>query len=214
MENDTVGNMPLVRTTTLGSARQAVEIAHGPSVKGTMPAPTTRQLRVCHIAATTEGAAWVFEQVRDLRDRFGYDVSVILNGTSGALVDRFNAAGIRVLASDFQFLGGGDLFALPKRILDLGRILERERFDIIQTHLFHSMVIGRRCPGTLVDDRRPIPSRGLYAELDRWLDAVDGYRAHPVLRVQPFTVSVNGRAQAAPRGHLLRAGRDQVRAVA
>ncbi|MGY3394283.1 glycosyltransferase involved in cell wall biosynthesis [Bradyrhizobium sp. USDA 3311] len=143
MENDTVGNMPLVRTTTLGSARQAVEIAHGPSVKGTMPAPTTGQLRVCHIAATTEGAAWVFEQVRDLRDRFGYDVSVILNGTSGALVDRFNAAGIRVLASDFQFLGGGDLFALPKRILDLEHILERERFDIIQTHLFHSMVIGR-----------------------------------------------------------------------
>ncbi|MBR0826163.1 glycosyltransferase [Bradyrhizobium manausense] len=100
-------------------------------------------LRICHIAATTEGAVWVFEQLRDLRDRYGYDVSVILNGTSGALVDRFKAAGIPVLASDFQFLGSGDLFALPRRILNLARILENERFDVVQTHLFHSMVIGR-----------------------------------------------------------------------
>jgi len=105
--------------------------------------PAATPLRVCHIAATTEGAAWVFEQLRDLRDRFGYDVSVILNGSSGALVDRFKGAGIRVLVADFDFLGSGDLRALPKKILDLARILKRERFDVVQTHLFHSMVIGR-----------------------------------------------------------------------
>jgi len=100
-------------------------------------------LRVCHIAATTEGAVWVFEQLRDLRDRFGYDVSVILNGSTGTLVERFKSAGIRVLVADFDFLGSGDLRALPKKILDLARLLERERFDVVQTHLFHSMVIGR-----------------------------------------------------------------------
>lgn len=101
------------------------------------------RLRVCHVAATTEGALWVFEQLRDLRDRFGYDVSVILNGNSGTLVDRFRAAGIRVLVSDFEFLATADLFALPKKILALAAILKRERFDVVQTHLFHSMVIGR-----------------------------------------------------------------------
>ncbi|MGO4713141.1 glycosyltransferase family 4 protein [Bradyrhizobium sp. 2TAF24] len=100
-------------------------------------------LRVCHIVATTEGAVWVFEQLRDLRDRFGHDVTVILNGRKGKLVDRFEAAGIRVLDSDFEFLNSADLLALPKKIWALARILRRERFDVVQTHLFHSMVIGR-----------------------------------------------------------------------
>lgn len=130
--------------------------------------------RVCHIAATTEGATWVFEQLRDLRDRFGYDVTVILNGTTGALVDRFRVAGIRVLVSDFQFLGSGDLFALPKKIRDLARLLERERFDVVQTHLFHSMVIGR-IAAWLAD----VPVRlsmvagpfHLEAYTPRWIDA-------------------------------------------
>ena len=93
--------------------------------------------------ATTEGAVWVYEQLRDLRDRFGYDVSVILNGATGALVDRFKDAGIPVLTADFDFLGVSDLFALPRKIIALARTLRRERFDVVQTHLFHSMVIGR-----------------------------------------------------------------------
>lgn len=143
MEKETIGNECLARPTTANSAKEALESERAASPDRAMPAAVATGLRVCHIAATTEGAAWVFEQLRDLRDRFGYDVSVILNGTSGTLVDRFHAAGIQVLASDFQFLGSGDLFALPRRILDLARLLERERFDIIQTHLFHSMVIGR-----------------------------------------------------------------------
>ena len=99
--------------------------------------------RICHIVATTEGAVWVYEQLRDLRDRFGYDVSVILNGSSGTLVDRFKAAGIPVLTSDFDFLGVSDLFALPRKIIALARMLRRERFEVVHTHLFHSMVIGR-----------------------------------------------------------------------
>jgi glycosyltransferase involved in cell wall biosynthesis len=103
----------------------------------------SKRIRICHIAATTEGAAWVFEQLRDLRDRFGYDVSVILSGSAGTLVDRFESADIRVLVSDFQFLGSSDLFALPRKIWALAQLLKRERFDIAQTHLFHSMVIGR-----------------------------------------------------------------------
>ncbi|WP_246088715.1 glycosyltransferase [Phreatobacter stygius] len=100
-------------------------------------------MRVCHILATTEGAVWAFEQLRDLRDRFGYDVSVILNGRKGKLVDRFEAAGIRVLVADFEFLNSSDLLALPMKIWALAGILRHERFDIVQTHLFHSMVIGR-----------------------------------------------------------------------
>ena len=99
--------------------------------------------RVCHIAATTEGAAWVFEQLRDLRDRYGYDVSAILSGDKGGLVDKFRAAGIPIHAVNFDFTSSADLLSLPRKVVTLLRLLRRERFDIVQTHLFHSMVIGR-----------------------------------------------------------------------
>jgi glycosyltransferase involved in cell wall biosynthesis len=124
------------------SQQQPADAAAGLNVT-VAPAADASQKRVCHIVATTEGAVWVYEQLRDLRDRFGYDVSVILNGPSGTLVDRFKAAGIPVLTSDFDFLGVSDLLALPRKILALARMLRRERFHIVHTHLFHSMVIGR-----------------------------------------------------------------------
>lgn len=124
------------------SQEQHVEVAANLD-KAVAPLTCASPKRICHIVATTEGAVWVYEQVRDLRDRFGYDVSVILNGSSGTLVDRFKAAGIPVLTSDFDFLGISDLFALPRKIIALARMLRRERFHVVHTHLFHSMVIGR-----------------------------------------------------------------------
>jgi glycosyltransferase involved in cell wall biosynthesis len=105
--------------------------------------PNARPLKICHIAATTEGGVWVFEQLRDLRDRHGYDVSVILNGEKGTLVDRFHAAGIPVQVAGFDFISNLGLFQLRRKVIDLVRLLRRERFDVIQTHLFHSMVVGR-----------------------------------------------------------------------
>ncbi len=102
-----------------------------------------RPAKVCHIAATTEGAVWVFEQLRDLRDRHGYEVAAILSGDKGTLVDKFRAAGIPVYATDFDFTSSADLMSLPRKVVSLVHLLRRERFDIIQTHLFHSMVIGR-----------------------------------------------------------------------
>ena len=102
-----------------------------------------RRLKVCYIAATTEGAVWLFEQLRDLRDRHGHDVAIILNGERGKLVDMFRAADIPVHSANFGFTSDADLLNLPRKVLGLVRILRRERFDVIQTHLFHSMVIGR-----------------------------------------------------------------------
>jgi glycosyltransferase involved in cell wall biosynthesis len=108
----------------------------------TRPTPQS-PLKVCHIAATTEGAVWVFEQLRDLRERYGYDVSAILNGDQGTLVDHFRGASIPVYAADFDFTSTLDLLKLPKKVVRLVRLLQLERFDIVQTHLFHSMIIGR-----------------------------------------------------------------------
>lgn len=107
------------------------------------PPNSDKPPKICQIAATTEGAIWVFEQLRDLRDRHGFDVAVILNGREGTLVERFKSAGIPVHATDFDFTSTADLLSLPRKVLQLVRLLKREKFDVIHTHLFHSMVIGR-----------------------------------------------------------------------
>jgi glycosyltransferase involved in cell wall biosynthesis len=101
------------------------------------------RLKICHVVATTEGASWVVEQLRELRDRYGHDVAVVLNGAVGTLVDRCRAEAIRVHIADFDFTKSSDLLTLPRKVLGLVRLFRREQFDVVQTHLFHSMVIGR-----------------------------------------------------------------------
>lgn len=137
-----------------------------------------RPLRVCYMVATTEGALWAFEQLRDLRDLHGFDVAVVLNGDSGTLVDRFEAASIPVHVADFDFTRHPDLLTLPRKVLRLVSLLRRERFDIVQTHLFHSMVIGR-IAGWIAD----VPVRlsmiagpfHLEAYTPRWIDFVTSW---------------------------------------
>ncbi len=101
------------------------------------------QLKICHIAATTEGATWMYEQLRDLRSIYGFDVSAIISGNNGALVDNLKKSNIPFHVCDFEFIGSKDLLSLPFKIIKLARLLRREKFDVVQTHLFHSMVIGR-----------------------------------------------------------------------
>ena len=97
---------------------------------------------MCHIVATTEGGSWVFEQLRGLRDRHGMEVSAIVSGDSGRLVDQLRSEAIPFLAWDFG-MQYGDLRALRSRILGLARLLRRERFDVVQTHVFPTMMVGR-----------------------------------------------------------------------
>jgi hypothetical protein len=111
-----INKVELMNEEIFASKEQGAEVGAGLE-KPLTPSVPALPRRICHVVATTEGALWVYEQLRDLRDRFGYNVSVILNGSSGALVDRFKTAGIPVLVSDFDFLGVSDLFALPKKYL-------------------------------------------------------------------------------------------------
>lgn len=101
------------------------------------------QLKICYLLSTTEGGTWAFEQLRDLRTHYGYDVSVVLSGDSGTLVNKFKAESIPVYTADFDFMRPSDLFRLPIKILKLIKFLRQKQFDVIQTHLFPSMVIGR-----------------------------------------------------------------------
>lgn len=101
------------------------------------------KLKICFILSTTEGGTWAFEQLRELRNHYGYEVSAILSGDTGTLVDRFKTEAIPVYAADFDFMRPSDLFRLPGKILKLVKFLRQNRFDITQTHLFPSMVLGR-----------------------------------------------------------------------
>ena len=131
------------------------------------------KLKICYILSTTEGGTWAFEQLRELQSCYDCDVSVVLSGNTGTLVERFNEESIPVHAADFNFMLPSDIFSLPSKILKLVRFLRHERFDIIQTHLFPSMIIGR-IAGWLAD----VPVRlsmiagpfHLEAYTPRWVD--------------------------------------------
>lgn len=100
-------------------------------------------IRVCHIAATTDGATWMLEQLRDLRDTKGYDVSAIIAAGSGKLATRLEAENIPYHTFDFEFPSGKGWKSLLDRVILLAKLLRRERFDIVQTHLFASMILAR-----------------------------------------------------------------------
>jgi len=101
------------------------------------------KVRVCHICGALEGATWMVEQLRDLRDRYDYDVCALIQKEDSKLAERLREANIRTLYLKFGYESVKGMARLPITIFKIASLLRRERFDIVQTHLFHSMVIGR-----------------------------------------------------------------------
>lgn len=106
---------------------------------------SARKLKICHIAATTEGASWMVEQLRGLRDDWGFEVAAVISGDRGNLPDRLRAENISFHVANFDAGAGAPraMLSMPLSILSLARFLRRERFDVVQTHIFKSMVVGR-----------------------------------------------------------------------
>jgi glycosyltransferase involved in cell wall biosynthesis len=104
---------------------------------------TSRKLKVCHIAATTEGATWMVEQLRELRDRHNCEVIAIVSGERGGLINLLRAENIPYHVESFSFGSVQAIVGMPRAILRLARFFRRERVDVVQTHLFFSMAIGR-----------------------------------------------------------------------
>ncbi|MEZ5319734.1 MAG: glycosyltransferase [Vicinamibacterales bacterium] len=106
------------------------------------PGPPAASLRVLHLVATANGAAWVHEQLRDLRAR-GHDVMALVAGTDGTLAPRLDADGIRYEVADLDVFAGGSARLAARRILTLARTFRRLRPDVVQSHVFSSIVLGR-----------------------------------------------------------------------
>jgi hypothetical protein len=39
----------------------------------------TKRKKVCHLVCSSEGATWMFEQLRELRDVYGYEVVAVVS---------------------------------------------------------------------------------------------------------------------------------------
>jgi glycosyltransferase involved in cell wall biosynthesis len=105
--------------------------------------PEQRTLKICHMCAALEGATWMVEQLRELRERFGHDVYACVIREDCDFADRLRAAGIKCLSLEFGYRDLKQMALMPLTIVRLARLLRRERFDVLQTHLIGAMVAGR-----------------------------------------------------------------------
>ena len=87
----------------------------------------------------------MFEQLRELRDQHGCEVHAIVSGDRGRLVDKLRSENIPFHVADFQagFGRPAALVQLPLAILRLAKLLRQERFDVVQTHVFVTTMVGR-----------------------------------------------------------------------
>lgn len=127
----------------MNSAIEQPEHARSQPVEGSDARSSSVRLKVCHVVATAEGAHWMFEQLRELRNQYGCEVGAVVASGGGALVDRLDAEGIPHFSINFGFGTMHSMLRMPREIFRLARFFREQRFDVVQTHIFTSMVFGR-----------------------------------------------------------------------
>ncbi|MBR0829716.1 glycosyltransferase family 4 protein [Bradyrhizobium manausense] len=102
-------------------------------------------LKVCHLVSSTNGARWAVEQLTWLRDRYGHDVTAVVSGPQGSLIEMLRDAGIRIHVEEGfgVYDSVASVLRLPLTVWRLARWLRRERFDVVQSHLFFAMIATR-----------------------------------------------------------------------
>ena len=85
------------------------------------------------------------EQLRDLRDRYGYEVAAVVSADKGKLIDRLRAENIPFHVAHFATGAASikTLVRLPISVLSLARHFRRHRFDIVQSHVFATAITAR-----------------------------------------------------------------------
>jgi glycosyltransferase involved in cell wall biosynthesis len=87
----------------------------------------------------------MFEQLRELRDVYGYEVVAVVSAAEGKLIDRLRSENIRYHVTHFA-TGAASLrsiVSLPLSVLRLACFFRRERFDIVQSHVFVTAITAR-----------------------------------------------------------------------
>jgi glycosyltransferase involved in cell wall biosynthesis len=113
------------------------------------------------------------EQLRELRDQHGCEVTAVVSGNTGSLIDKLDAERIPHFAFNFSLGRLPALVTMPMTILKLARFFRQQHFDVVQSHVFRSILIGR--PAAWLAD---VPVRlsmisgpfHLEAQTSRWID--------------------------------------------
>ncbi len=87
----------------------------------------------------------MFEQLRDLRDVYGYDVVAVVSSREGKLIDKLRSENIRYHVTHFATGAATprSILRLPLSVLKLAWFFRRERFDIVQSHVFATAITAR-----------------------------------------------------------------------
>lgn len=132
-----------------------------------------RPLRICHVACTTIGATWMVEQLVQLRNRYACEVFAVISGTEGPLPERLRAEGIPFYSVPFFGHSLQQRKGVERTILEMAAIFAAERFDVVQSHVFHSAIITRPAAWIAGVPARLAMVAGPYhlqAQTSRWLD--------------------------------------------
>jgi glycosyltransferase involved in cell wall biosynthesis len=101
--------------------------------------------KVCHLVCSSEGATWMFEQLRDLRDVYGYNVVAVVSAGEGKLIDKLRSENIRYHVTHFATgaASARSFLRFPFSVLRLAWFFRSERFDIVQSHVFATAITAR-----------------------------------------------------------------------
>jgi glycosyltransferase involved in cell wall biosynthesis len=104
-----------------------------------------KRKKICHLVCSSEGATWMFEQLRELRDRYGYEVVAVVLAHEGKLIDKLRSEHIRYHVTHFATGAASirSILRLPFSVLKLAWFFRRERFDIVQSHVFATAITAR-----------------------------------------------------------------------
>jgi glycosyltransferase involved in cell wall biosynthesis len=120
-----------------------------------------RPIRVAQVCGLTDGGLWMVQLCAGLRRR-GYDVVAIIATANGATAAALRKAGVPFVALPHRFTSDGRLaraiarvpflyrlayavhaLALLRSAARMARVLRRLEVDVVHTHVFGSMIVGR-----------------------------------------------------------------------
>jgi glycosyltransferase involved in cell wall biosynthesis len=104
-----------------------------------------KRKKICHLVCSSEGATWMFEQLRELRDRYGHEVVAVVLAHEGKLIEKLRSENIRYHVTHFATGAASirSILRLPLSVLNLARFFRRERFDVVQSHVFATTITAR-----------------------------------------------------------------------
>ena len=103
---------------------------------------TTNPLRIVHVAATTNGAPWMLDLMREQRRR-GHEVQAIIPPGPGTIPAILREEGFSFSVTDLDVIARSTRLSAAGLVIRLARLLRGLRADVVQYHLFPSIVAGR-----------------------------------------------------------------------